>query len=188
MINAHFFVANTINAGFLLQKWFEHICFVAKTIYTHFFVTKTIYAHFCHKKNLRILFFIAKTIFALFFVAKTISALRPESFCALKVASRKFQKLKDFSAPISSKKVTSLTVGPNWPFRWLDKSICIQSRAHISIFIFCSYQHLGLWLAWCEHWSYEKLCQVGGRPWHHRLSTAFHLYEVILEFWFGAFG
>ena len=82
------FVANTINTGFLLQKRFVQTCFVAKTIYTHFFVTKTIYALFCHKKNLRILFCHENDLRA-FFVAKTIYALRPESFCALKVAIRK---------------------------------------------------------------------------------------------------
>ena len=54
MIYAHFFVANTINAGFLLQKWFQHTCFVAKTIYTHFLCHKN--ALFCYKKNLLILF------------------------------------------------------------------------------------------------------------------------------------
>ena len=86
-----FFVGNTINASFLLQKLFEHTCFVAKTIYTHFFVTKTIYALFCHKKNLRTLFFCRENDFRAVFVAKTIYALRPESFCALKVAIRKVQ-------------------------------------------------------------------------------------------------
>ena len=67
---AHFFVANTINTRF----------FVAKTIYAFFF-TKRIYAHFfCRQNDLRV-----------FFVAKTIYALRPESFCALKVAILKVQ-------------------------------------------------------------------------------------------------
>ena len=90
MIHSHFFVANTISAGFLLQKLFEHTCFVAKTIYTHFFVAKTIYALFCHKKNLCTLF-LSRTRFTRFFFAKMIYALRPESFCALKVAIRKVQ-------------------------------------------------------------------------------------------------
>ena len=136
------------------------------------------------------------------FPVNSVMAVRPNLFTG-HLAPRKIwwdnwaqtdQLLKKRDVPIgtpteySNKKMTLLRGGPNWPFRWLDKSICIQSRAHISIFIFCSYQHLGLWLAWCEYWWYEKLCQVGGRPWHHRLSTAFHLYEVILEFWFGAFG
>ena len=76
---------------FLLQKWFEHTCFVAKTIYTHFFVAKTIYTlFFVTKKNLRT-FFLSRKRFTRFFVAKTIYALRPESFCALKVAIRKVQ-------------------------------------------------------------------------------------------------
>ena len=88
-----------------------------------------------------------------------------------------------FAARKICKKVTSLTGGPNWPFRWLDKSLCSQRRAHIYVFMFCSYQNLGLWLAWCEQWWYEKLRQVGGRPRHHRLSTAFHLYEVISDLW-----
>ena len=58
-------------------------------IYAHFFVAKTIYALFCHKKNLCTLF-LSRTQFTRFF-AKTIYALRPESFCALKVAIRKVQ-------------------------------------------------------------------------------------------------
>ena len=59
MIYAHFFVANTINAGFLLQKWFLHT----------FFVTKTIYALFLSQKNLRILF-LSRKLFARFFCCK----------------------------------------------------------------------------------------------------------------------
>ena len=55
--------------------------FCPSTINAHFFVAKMIWAHF----------FVAKTIYAHFFVAKTIYALRPESFCALKVAIRKVQ-------------------------------------------------------------------------------------------------
>ena len=58
-------------------------------IYAHFFVAKTIYALFCHKKNLCTLF-LSRTQFTRFF-AKMIYALRPESFCALKVAIRKVQ-------------------------------------------------------------------------------------------------
>ena len=47
----------------------------------HFFVTKRFYApFFCRENDLRA-----------FFVAKTIYALRPESFCSLKVAIRKIQ-------------------------------------------------------------------------------------------------
>ena len=84
MIYAHFFVANTINAGFLLQKWFEHTCFVAKTIYTHFFVTKTIYALFCHKKNLCILF-LSRKLFTRFFCRK--NHLRTSSGKFLRVES-----------------------------------------------------------------------------------------------------
>ena len=47
----------------------------------HFFVTKTIYE----------LFLLRKQLTHTFFVAKMICALRPESFCALKVAIRKVQ-------------------------------------------------------------------------------------------------
>ena len=57
MINAHFFVANTISAGFLLQKLFEHTFFVAKTIYAHIFPQKLFMHFFCHKKNMRTLFY-----------------------------------------------------------------------------------------------------------------------------------
>ena len=47
----------------------------------HFFVTKRIYAYF----------FLSRKRFTRFFVAKMIYALRPESFCALKVAIQKVQ-------------------------------------------------------------------------------------------------
>ena len=47
----------------------------------YFFVTKRIYAYF----------FCRKIYLHAFFVAKMIYALRPESFCALKVAIRKVQ-------------------------------------------------------------------------------------------------
>ena len=41
----------------MLQKWFEHTCFVAKMIYTHFFLLQKLLMHFfCHKKNLRTFF------------------------------------------------------------------------------------------------------------------------------------
>ena len=53
----------------MLQKQSIHTFFVTKTIYTPFLSQK----EFTHT----------------FFVAKTIYALRPESFCALKVAIRK---------------------------------------------------------------------------------------------------
>ena len=55
----------------MLQKQSIHTFFVTKTIYTPFLSQK----EFTHT----------------FFVAKTIYALRPESFCALKVAIRKVQ-------------------------------------------------------------------------------------------------
>ena len=53
-----------------------------------FFVAKMIYGFLLQKQCT--FFLVAKTIYA-FFVAKTIFALRPESFCALKVAIRKDQ-------------------------------------------------------------------------------------------------
>ena len=66
MIYAHFFVANTISAGFLLQKSFEHTCFVAKTIYTHFFCHKNYLCTFLSQKEFMHTFFVAKTIYMLF--------------------------------------------------------------------------------------------------------------------------
>ena len=90
MIYAHFFFANTISAGFLLQKLFEQTCFVAKTFYTLFLSQKDL-CIFLSQKEFMHPFFVAKTIYLLFFVAKTIYALCPESFCALKVAIRKVQ-------------------------------------------------------------------------------------------------
>ena len=58
-----------------------HTLFLSQKLFMHFFVTKRIYAYFlCRENNLHA-----------FFVAKTIYALRPESFCALKVAIRKVQ-------------------------------------------------------------------------------------------------
>ena len=62
---------NYLSTLVLLQKRFSHTFFVTKTIYTPFLSQK----EFTHT----------------FFVAKTIYALRPESFCALKVAIRKVQ-------------------------------------------------------------------------------------------------
>ena len=65
MIYAHFFVANTISAGFLLQKLFEQTCFVAKTFYTLFlsqnylciFLSQKEFMHtfFCRENDLRTL-------------------------------------------------------------------------------------------------------------------------------------
>ena len=49
--------------------------------FTHTFLSQKEFTHtFCHENDLRA-----------FFVAETIDALRPESFCALKVAIRKVQ-------------------------------------------------------------------------------------------------
>ena len=61
---------NDLSTLLLLQK-----------LFMHFFVTKE-FAHtfFCRENDLRV-----------FFVAKTIYALRPDSFCTLKVAIRKVQ-------------------------------------------------------------------------------------------------
>ena len=75
---------------FLLQKGFEHTCFDAKTIYTHFFVAKKFTHTFLSQKQFT-RFFCRENALRTFFVAKTIYALRPESFCALKVAIRKVQ-------------------------------------------------------------------------------------------------
>ena len=91
MIPSHFFVANTISAGFLLQKLFEHTCFVAKTIYTHFFLSQKLFMHFFVTKRIYAYFLCRENNLHAFFVAKKIYALRPESFCALKVAIRKVQ-------------------------------------------------------------------------------------------------
>ena len=78
MIHAHFFV----------QIKLMHTFFVAKMIWGHFFIAKTIYAHF--------------------FVAKTIYTLRPESFCALKVAIRKVQTF--WPLPIRSNRIPKICV------------------------------------------------------------------------------
>merc|ERR1711994_1118625 len=76
---------------FLLQKRFEHTCFVAKMIFTHFFCRKNNFCTFLSQKEFTHLFFVAKNDLCVIFVAKTIYALRPESFCALKVAIWKVQ-------------------------------------------------------------------------------------------------
>ena len=91
MIHSQFFVAHTISAGFLLQKLFEHTCFVAKTIYTHFFLSQKLFMHFFVTKRIYAYFLCRENNLHAFFVAKKIYALRPESFCALKVATRKVQ-------------------------------------------------------------------------------------------------
>ena len=70
MIYPHFFVQVQLTHTFLLQKWFEHT-FLLQKQFTHTLLSR--------KR------------FTGFFVAKTIYALRPESFCALKVAIRKVQ-------------------------------------------------------------------------------------------------
>ena len=95
---------------FLLQKLFIHFFLSQKEFMHTFFVTKTIYVFFCCENNLRT-FFLSRKEFMRFFVAKTINthffcrknntraffvpkmlfALRPESFCALKVAIWKVQ-------------------------------------------------------------------------------------------------
>ena len=61
--------------------------FVATMIYAHFFVQ----IQLTHTFWLQNWFFVVKSIYAFFFVAKTICALRPESFCVLKIAIRKVQ-------------------------------------------------------------------------------------------------
>ena len=60
MIYAHFFVANTINAHFV----------VAKMIWANFFVAKTIYALFLSLKEFAHTFFVAKMIYVLFLSRK----------------------------------------------------------------------------------------------------------------------
>ena len=74
----------------MLQKQFTHT-FLSQKLFTHFFLSqKRIYApFFCRENDLRA--FLSRKRFTRFFVAKTIYALRPESFCALKVAIRKVQ-------------------------------------------------------------------------------------------------
>ena len=101
-----FFVANTINAGFLLQKWFEHTCFVAKTIYTHFFVTKTIYALFCHKKNLRILFLSRKQFSRFFLSRKRFTHFIRKVFAHWKLPSGKFRLFGPLPNCLSTNKST----------------------------------------------------------------------------------
>ena len=58
--------------------------------FTHTFLSQKIFMHFLVTKRFCAHFFLSPTRFTVFF-AKTIYALRPESFCALKVAIRKVQ-------------------------------------------------------------------------------------------------
>ena len=72
---------NAIYTAFIcnFRFWFTHT-FLLQKLFMHFFVTKRICAHFfCREHGLRVFF------------AKMIYTLRPESFCALKVAIRKVQ-------------------------------------------------------------------------------------------------
>ena len=72
---------NAIYTAFICNFRFQFThTFLSQKLFMHFFVTKRIYAHF----------FLSWTRFTRFF-AKMISALRQESFCALKVAIRKVQ-------------------------------------------------------------------------------------------------
>ena len=81
----------------LLQKQFTHT-FLSQKLFTHFFLSqKRIYAPFLTQKR-----------FTRFFVAKTIYALRPESFCALKVAIRKVQTFWASATKTSRKALRSL--------------------------------------------------------------------------------
>ena len=66
---------------FFSGKWFMHTFLSQIQLMHTFFVTKMIWAHF----------FVTKKFVHTFFFAKTIYALRPESFCAFKVAIRKVQ-------------------------------------------------------------------------------------------------
>ena len=79
----------------------QHLFAISVSDLRTLFVAKTIYALFCHKKNLCKLF-LSQTQFTRFF-AKMIYALRPESFCALKVAIRKVQTLWASAALFSQK-------------------------------------------------------------------------------------
>ena len=77
------YLENDMYTLFLLQKWFTHTCFVAKTIYAHFFVAKSILAHFFVAKMIYAHFFCRKNDLSAVFVTKTIYTLCSESFCAL---------------------------------------------------------------------------------------------------------
>ena len=98
---------NDLSTLVLLQKQSIHTFFVTKTIYTPFLSQK----EFTHT----------------FFVAKTIYALRPESFCALKVAIRKVQTF--WASALLSLGQASATV----------RHYCIVKRViqsqHLSLFI-----------------------------------------------------
>ena len=80
MIRAHLFCCkNNLHTLFCRKNYLHTFC---RKNYLHTF--------FCHKKEFTHLF-LSRKRFTRFFVAKTIYALRPENFCALKVAIRKVQ-------------------------------------------------------------------------------------------------
>ena len=71
---------NAIYTAFICNFRFRFThTFLSQKIFMHFLVTKRICAHFFFREH------------GLRFFAKTINALRPESFCALKVPIRKVQ-------------------------------------------------------------------------------------------------
>ena len=72
---------NAIYTAFICNFCFRFThTFLSQKLFMHFFVTKRICAHFFFREHGLHIFF-----------AKTIDALRPESFCALKVAIWKVQ-------------------------------------------------------------------------------------------------
>ena len=120
----------------MLQKLFEHTCFVAKTIYTHFFCHKNYLCTFLSQKEFMHTFFVAKTIYMLFLSRKRFTHFVRKVFARWKMPSGKFRFFGPLGPSTENRCTVTLSrvgwVASNIGFKWVDISHLIKNFKYSS--------------------------------------------------------